>query len=78
MNNQISDSRRNGFSNLVKFTKRAFQIKNSISISKEKKLHQEIHKLLKDIELTDTIFNQSWLNLKVNELQKIINYKISK
>jgi hypothetical protein len=72
-NNQISDSRRDGFSNLVKFTKRAFQIKNSISISKREKLQQELHKLLKDIELANTIFNQSWLNLKVNELQKVIN-----
>ncbi len=72
-NNQISDSRRDGFSNLVKFAKRAFQIKNSTSIAKPEKLQQELHKLLNDIELANTIFNQSWLNLKVNELQKIIN-----
>ncbi len=72
-NNQISDSRRDGFSNLVKFAKRAFQLKNSIPISKAEKLQQELHKLLKDIESANTIFNQSWLNLKVNELQKEIN-----
>ena len=71
-NNQISTSRRDGFSNLLKFTKRAFQIKNSISISKQEKMQQELHKLLKDIELANTIFNQSWLNSKVNDLQKEI------
>lgn len=72
-NNQISASRRNGFINLVKFAKRAFQIKNSISISKPEKLEQELHKLLKDIDIANTIFNQSWLNLKVSELEKALN-----
>ncbi|MFK7770746.1 MAG: hypothetical protein AB8F94_01355 [Saprospiraceae bacterium] len=72
-NNQISTSRRDGFSNLVKFAKKAFQIKNSISISKREKLQHELDKLLKDIALANTIFNQSWLNMKVNELQKEIN-----
>ncbi|MFK8007017.1 MAG: hypothetical protein AB8H03_11620 [Saprospiraceae bacterium] len=72
-NNKISASRRDGFINLVKFAKRAFQIKNSIAISKTEKMQQELHKLLKDIELANTIFNQSWLNLKVSELENEIN-----
>lgn len=70
-NTQISDSRREGFMNLVKFTKRAFQLKNSFSIIKSDKLNLEIHKLLKDIALANTIFNQSWLNMKLEELKKL-------
>lgn len=72
-NNQISNSRREGFLNLVKFAKKAFQIKNSISISKSEKLRIELYKLLKDIGLAKTIFNQSWLNLKVEELKNTID-----
>lgn len=72
-NAQLSDDRREGLLNLVRFAKRAFQIKNVISISKTEKLQQDLHKLLKDIELAQTIFNQSWLNQKVNELKNQIN-----
>lgn len=65
---KISEDRKKGFSNLVKFTKRAFQIKNSIAISKPKKVQQDLDKLKKEIEAAPTIFNQSWLNVKMSEL----------
>ena len=71
-NSQLSKSRRDGFLNLVKFAKRAFQIKNNISISKSEKLNQELEKLQQDINAASTIFNQSWLNVKVAELREKI------
>jgi len=74
-NSQISDNRRTGFLNLVKFAKKAFQVKNSIGFSKLKKSQQELHKLLKDIELTTTIFNQIWLNQKTKELEERLGKK---
>ncbi|MCF6237235.1 MAG: hypothetical protein L3J79_00210 [Candidatus Marinimicrobia bacterium] len=72
-NAQISDSRRDGFSNLVKFTKKIFQIKNLLKISRPEKLKQDLQKLQKAIDSTDTIFNQSWLNTKVEEVVSFFN-----
>lgn len=72
-NSQLSESRRDGFLNLVKFTKRAFHIKNNISILRKEKLRQELGKLQHEIGSASTIFNQSWLNTKIAELRKRIN-----
>ena len=67
-NKLMSDFRRNGFFNLVKFTKRSFQIKNKLSFTSKEKIQKEIEKLKKDIEESGTIFNKGWLLEKVNEL----------
>ena len=71
-NAQISDARKNGISNLVKFTKKTFQIKNELKFSRPEKLQLELQKLQKTIAETDTIFNQSWLNVKVREVANLL------
>lgn len=68
-NKLISDSRRKGFYNLIRFAKRAFQIKNNIDIYTKEKIQKEVARLKKEIASSDSIFNQSWLDKKVANLE---------
>ncbi len=67
-NKLISDFRRKGFSNLIKFARRAFQLKIDAEYMKKEKFEKELQKLQRDIAASDTIFNLSWLKGKVEEL----------
>lgn len=65
----ISENRKKGFSNLLKFTKRAFVLKTRQAFSTTKHHHQALQKLITDIDKTAPIFNQTWLLGKVGELE---------
>lgn len=67
-NKLISDSRREGFSNLIKFAKRTFQLKIDGSYMKNDRYEKELKKLKKDISKASVLFNQSWLEQKIEEL----------
>ena len=64
----ISDARKKGFSNLLKFTKRVFVLKQKKEYTALDNIQKEQLKLLKKIESTAPIFNQTWLLDKVNKL----------
>ncbi len=69
-NKTISDYRRKGFSNLIRFARRAFQIKTDLGFISTEKLFKELKRLKKDVDKAETIFNQSWLDAKIKEMEK--------
>jgi hypothetical protein len=68
-NKLISDSRRQGFSNLIKFAKRAFQLKIDKGYLRKDRFEKDLHRLQKDIANAAVLFNQSWLEQKIDELE---------
>jgi len=64
----ISESRKTGFFNLISFAKRAFDIKNNLEYESISKSKSKYLKLKSDIEDADSIFNRSWLKVKLNDL----------
>lgn len=69
-NKEISMPRKQGFYNLLKYTKRAAQIKNKLEYINRNKLLKQLENLKKAIAHADTIFNHTWLNTKIKELEK--------
>lgn len=67
-NKLISEGRRKGYYNLLKFTQRAFRIKEKKLYQSGKKVEKAIAKLTEDIANTADIFNAKWLKEKVAEL----------
>ena len=64
----LSDSRKQGFSNLLRFTKRAFVLKTQADFMSKDKFAKDLQKLKIEIQATAPIFNQTWLLSKVEEL----------
>jgi hypothetical protein len=66
---QMSDFQKKGYFNLLKFTKKAFSLKQKAGYTKPTKWAAELEKLKLEIAKADTTFNQSWLEGKVGELR---------
>ena len=70
-NKLMADSKRLGYYNLFKFTKRLAQIKGSLDFSKASKVQKDLLKL--EMDTADAIvFNKSWMKEKLEELKKLI------
>ncbi len=67
-----SDGRKEGFFNLLRFTKRAFQIKMNLPYQNKEKSSVAFQKLQKNITSSTTIFNRSWLLEKMMEIEEKI------
>ncbi|MFK7907884.1 MAG: hypothetical protein AB8B69_22320 [Chitinophagales bacterium] len=68
-NKEISDFRKEGYYNLLKFTQKAARIRESIGFEAFEKLQKEVDKLQAEIEAMETIFNVNWLKGKVEILK---------
>lgn len=64
----ISEARKKGFYNLLKFSKRTFALKMQKSFLSKEKFQSHHQKLLNDIETTAPIFNQTWLLEKMEDI----------
>jgi hypothetical protein len=71
-NRLIGESRRNGMSNLIRFTNRANSIKANIGFDSKTKSQKELKKLIEEMEATEPIINQGWLESKIEELNKMV------
>ncbi len=71
-NKLMADSRRNGYYNLFRFTRKAAQIRANIGFVSNGKLLKDFEKLRQDIDKAAAIFNQGWLEEKVNLLEKVV------
>ncbi|GJM35965.1 MAG: hypothetical protein DHS20C18_49660 [Saprospiraceae bacterium] len=71
-NKLMADSRRNGYFNLFRFTRRAAQIKAIADFSSLGKLQKDLGKLQQDMQAAEAIFNQAWLEEKVKLLEESI------
>ena len=67
-NKLMADSRRIGYSNLFRLTKKTAQIKANAGFVSKEKTQKELKKLEKDLKESEAIFNKSWLVEKINEL----------
>lgn len=72
-NELMADSRRAGYYNLFKLTRRALAIRISAAFSGTEKLKKELLKLEHEIENAGQIFNKSWLVEKVTELKDTVS-----
>lgn len=68
-NKLMADSRRQGYSNLFKLTKRTAIVRSNLGFTKTDKLQKELLKLESEAQLA-TIFNKPWLLSKIAELKK--------
>ena len=68
-NKLMADSRRTAYYNLFKFTQRAARIRALKGYHSSEKLKRELEKLTKDIQEAEAIFNKSWLEEKIGELE---------
>lgn len=71
-NKLMADSRRQGYYNLFRFTKRIAQIKSSFGFSNQEKLRREYQKLSADT-MDAAIFNKAWLEEKLAAIGKLLN-----
>ncbi len=60
-NKLISEQRREGYYNLLKFTKRAAHIKMNVPYQSTTKTQKAVAKIKADIEVCDRVFNLNWL-----------------
>lgn len=68
-NSLISEFQKKGYFNLLKFARRAFQIKRNIEFQKAAKWQEDLLNLKSEIEAAETIFNQVWLEEKIADLK---------
>jgi len=71
-NRLIPARRRKGMSNLFRFTNRASTIKAGIGFESKTKSQKELKKLIEEIDATQPIINQGWLDSKIDELKNLI------
>lgn len=68
-NRLISEFQKRGYYNLIKFARKVFQIKSSIGFDSKEKLREDLKKLMSETEKSEGIFNQSWLEGKIETLK---------
>lgn len=69
-NKEISDFRKVGYYNLLKFTQKAARIQAEIGFEAKRKLVEEVEKLKAEIAATETIFNVGWLESRVERVEE--------
>jgi hypothetical protein len=67
-NEHMADFRRNGYYHLFRLTRRAAYIRSRIGYDKWEKTRKDIDKLKKEVSGAAAIFNQSWLEAKIETL----------
>lgn len=69
-NRNLSDFQKKGYYNLLKFTRRAFRLKVNQGLTRQDRWNRSYEKLNKELTSADTVFNRSWLEGKLEELQE--------
>jgi len=64
----IKPTRKKGLHNLIKYTKRAFQIRSRLDYQKKEKNQKDLEKLSTEIDQESNIINKIWLKQKVDVL----------
>ncbi|HHH50644.1 MAG TPA: hypothetical protein ENK52_06670 [Saprospiraceae bacterium] len=71
-NKKMSDHRKQGFYNLLKYAKRIVQIKTELPYQSKNKSQKELKKLSTEIEQEANIINKAWLKEKVFKIKKLL------
>lgn len=69
-NKLMADTRKDAYHNLFRFTKRVALLRSEIPYTSQEKIQNTLKKLKVDIGKTAIIFNQSWLESKVADLEE--------
>ena len=69
-NRLMADTMKSGMYSVFRITRRIAKIKTSISYTPRDKILNTINKLNKDLNETETIFNRTWLENKIEDLKK--------
>ncbi|MDX1666964.1 MAG: hypothetical protein R3350_07035, partial [Saprospiraceae bacterium] len=69
-NKLMSDSRREGYYNLFKFTHRAALLKMRVDYSSAESLNKDLSRLKRAVDASDAIFNRPWLLEKIGEIEE--------
>ncbi len=67
-NRSLTDFQKKGYYNLLKFTRSAFRLKLNKDFTKHEKWLQDFKKLQGKVAEAETIFNQSWIERKLDNL----------
>ncbi len=71
-NELLADTRRTGYRNLIKFTRKAAQLRSRLEYLKKEKALMEFQKIQNDVAATPDIFNRPWLEEKLRELKQTL------
>lgn len=66
-NKQLTDFQKQGYFNLLKFARKAFQLKMSQGVLSRKKWLDAQQSLVASVEAAPTVFNKSWLLEKISD-----------
>lgn len=69
-NEKMTDARRDGYYHLFRLTRRAAHIRSRLGYDKKEKTEKDLHRLRRELETSGAIFNQSWLEAKMDEIAK--------
>jgi hypothetical protein len=69
-NTKMTDSRREGYYHLFRLCRRAAQIRSRIGYDKKERTARDLQRLKTELETSGAIFNQSWLEAKMDEIAK--------
>lgn len=69
-NEKMSDARRDGYYHLFRLTRRTAHIRSRLGYDKKERTEKDLQRLRKELEATGAIFNQSWLEAKMDEIAK--------
>lgn len=67
-NRLLSEFQKAGYYNLIKFSRKVFQIKSLIRYETKKRLKEDLEKIKFEIKESERVFNKGWLQGKINEL----------
>ncbi|NRB61745.1 MAG: hypothetical protein HRU40_01720 [Saprospiraceae bacterium] len=68
-NRLMSDTRRLGYYNLFRLTRKTALLRTRFPYLKKEKANRELDKIMEEIGSTDEVFNRSWLVKKINDLR---------
>ena len=71
-NELLADTRRTGYRNLLKFTRKAAHLRSRLDFLKKEKAKAEFLKIKNDAAATPDIFNKPWLEEKFRELEVLL------
>ncbi len=69
---EISDFNREGYYQLLRFTRKAIQIKMKVGYVSRERSMNDLQKLRTEIEKAKTRFSQAWLESKLQEIDKMV------
>ena len=71
-NKLMSDNRRLGYYNLFRLTRKAALLRSRLPFIRHEKATRELERLQEEADVTEAVFNRSWLTEKLEELDNLV------